>query len=473
MAGSPRSGAKVSAHACTNRRRPRRCGRRWSPVVITRRKAPKVRPVPRAKNRATTVNGVNGDDGEDGENGHHGGNCPVGGGLETDAEGVPGSAPLSSMVALTFCDAADTGTDNIADYVKALVGHYGTRTMPDGIEFPLAAAATDSVRAIAGLSADIVVKWLDPLGWQHQRPATTPRFAPTPTLSPTRRRLGARRDAAMERQRNLRLDLGEPRIHLQRPTPTTAPTGQHMTLASSSPTGAPDESPSTSAWSDADLTSTSTTTRSRSAARGFSSSRIRRRASGRSIEAQSHCATTRRATRVPVTGHGWPPIRRHRRRSRGVVVGILSDCSGGQTPWGTIITAEENVQDFYGDLEACWTGQPLRPRPGLRSRRQRQLNGASPSRLHQPRRKPRTPDPYGYLVEIDPGAARRVLRHRHARVGHRKLGALGRAHWENAAFAVDADWKLLPGQPIVLYAGDDRRCGRIYKFVSASATRSA
>src|SRR5690606_22085018 len=38
-----------------------------------------------------------------------------------------------------------------------------------------------------------------------------------------------------------------------------------------------------------------------------------------------------------------------------VVPGISGDCSGGTTPWGTIFTAEENVQDYYGDLEPCWT----------------------------------------------------------------------------------------------------------------------
>ncbi|MEZ4250858.1 MAG: DUF839 domain-containing protein [Polyangiales bacterium] len=39
----------------------------------------------------------------------------------------------------------------------------------------------------------------------------------------------------------------------------------------------------------------------------------------------------------------------------GVVAGIQADCSGALTPWGTIVTAEENVQGSYGDLEPCWT----------------------------------------------------------------------------------------------------------------------
>ena len=35
------------------------------------------------------------------------------------------------------------------------------------------------------------------------------------------------------------------------------------------------------------------------------------------------------------------------------------------------------------------------------------------------------------------------------------------------SFAVDADWKLLPGKPITIYSGDDRRSGRIYKWTSS------
>ena len=45
----------------------------------------------------------------------------------------------------------------------------------------------------------------------------------------------------------------------------------------------------------------------------------------------------------------------------------------------------------------------------------------------------------------------------------------GRARWENATFAVDPDWKLVPGQPIVIYAADDRRGGRIFKWSSSGS----
>ena len=43
---------------------------------------------------------------------------------------------------------------------------------------------------------------------------------------------------------------------------------------------------------------------------------------------------------------------------------------------------------------------------------------------------------------------------------------MGRARWENVAIVVDQNWQLQSGKRIVLYAGNDRRSGRIYKWVS-------
>ena len=80
-------------------------------------------------------------------------------------------------------------------------------------------------------------------------------------------------------------------------------------------------------------------------------------------------------------------------------------------------------------------------------------------------------DGYGFLAEVDPGADADDVYESAARGGdgrgHRKIGAMGRAHWENAACVVGRDFALLPGQPIVLYSGNDRNSGHVYKFVSA------
>jgi hypothetical protein len=78
-------------------------------------------------------------------------------------------------------------------------------------------------------------------------------------------------------------------------------------------------------------------------------------------------------------------------------------------------------------------------------------------------------DLYGYLAEIDVGAAPdEYFGRTEPGVGHQKLGAMGRARWENAAIAVGGDWNLIAGQPITIYAGNDRRSGHVYKWVSAA-----
>src|SRR5262245_57416962 len=81
--------------------------------------------------------GPKGDNGVDGRPGVDGKSCPVGNVLTGQVEGVAPTAPLSSVVALGFCDLAQTNSTNIPDYVKALVTKYGTNSLPMGFDFPL------------------------------------------------------------------------------------------------------------------------------------------------------------------------------------------------------------------------------------------------------------------------------------------------------------------------------------------------
>jgi secreted PhoX family phosphatase len=159
----------------------------------------------------------------------------------------------------------------------------------------------------------------------------------------------------------------------------------------------------------------------------------------------------------------------------GVVVGINSDCSGGVSPWGTVISAEENVQFSYGDSESCWTSnnqfvamQGFDPgadvSPTLTASASSDFGRTSVVAERHAR------DNYGYLVEMDPT---RPAGEYYGRVsptrGHRKLGNFGRARWENATFATDSSWRLVDGQRVTMYFADDRQSGRIYKWVSRVA----
>jgi len=161
---------------------------------------------------------------------------------------------------------------------------------------------------------------------------------------------------------------------------------------------------------------------------------------------------------------------------QGVVPGIMGDCSGGQTPWGTILTAEENVQSYYGDLEAAWTsnnafvvdagfdpGGPIDPI--FEFAEATAFGSSSDPAGHHNR------DFFGYISEIDPGVPANdyyeSISDGGDGMGHRKLGSMGRVRWENAAPIVNSDWELTPGDPIVILGANDRRGGRIYKFVSS------
>jgi secreted PhoX family phosphatase len=158
----------------------------------------------------------------------------------------------------------------------------------------------------------------------------------------------------------------------------------------------------------------------------------------------------------------------------GVAAGILADCSGTLTPWGTVLSAEENAQDFYGDLEACWSaanaflpGTGFDPGAPVAPVLTPETAISSFGRSVDPRRR-HARDLHGYLVDMDPGRPPSAWYGRDGPGrGHRKLGAVGRARWENATFAVDRLGGLVPGRPVVLYAGDDRKGGRLYRFTSA------
>jgi secreted PhoX family phosphatase len=151
------------------------------------------------------------------------------------------------------------------------------------------------------------------------------------------------------------------------------------------------------------------------------------------------------------------------------VPGTSSNCSGAVTPWGTFLTAEENVNFAYGELESCWNSSNGFV-PGPCNAGADIVWNTTPSASADYTRGTAVntrPHYYSYIAEIDPEAAPGEAYDAETGRGHLKIGSLGRAHWENAAFHVGDDWNLVPDQPIVFYAGDDRRGGRIYKWVSS------
>ncbi len=414
------------------------------------------------------------------------------------------SSPLSSMVAVSFVDEQGTGAENAVDYVKTLVAQYANDELPANVQFPLANASTDTVRALKGFHTNVVIKWLDPLTWDNSIDA--PRFGANndyiayfgdgwqdeESLSPIFRGSG---NAGW-------VWSNHEYVSNSSPTLTSAPTGQHLTLAQFlQRMGVLTNDITSDEWSQEDIdtyvayykrqvggswmhivqdpsSGEWSVDRSANNMRYDGSNQTLLTVVGQSLSAQAKV----RETDIPSEEENEEETTEENEADaplallpEGVVPGIMGDCSGGQTPWGTILTGEENVQAYYGDLEVAWTSKnAFVPESGFDA-------GAPISPIFEALDTSafgKTSDPaghhnrdfYGYLSEIDPGAASNnyyeSVNGGGDGVGHRKIGGMGRTRWENATVAVNGDWELIPNEPIVLYGGNDRRSGRIYKFVS-------
>ena len=126
------------------------------------------------------------------------------------------------------------------------------------------------------------------------------------------------------------------------------------------------------------------------------------------------------------------------------VLGTFANCATGKTPWGTLLTCEENVDDYFHRVAPDARGQ----RYGLRERDVypwHQAHARFDGRLE-----PNEPHRFGWVVEIapfDPDST------------PKKRTALGRFKHETATVRRDPDGS------IALYMGDDEAFEHLYKFV--------
>lgn len=114
--------------------------------------------------------------------------------------------------------------------------------------------------------------------------------------------------------------------------------------------------------------------------------------------------------------------------------GTLANCAGGVTPWGTVLTCEENYHNFYGEVKF--------KDDGTRERVPSTLHGWE-SADDQP------PEHYGWVVEVNPFTGKA-----------KKLTALGRFARECATVV------KTPSGKCVVYSGDDANDQCVYKFIS-------
>ncbi|WP_159945211.1 MULTISPECIES: PhoX family phosphatase [unclassified Nocardiopsis] len=147
----------------------------------------------------------------------------------------------------------------------------------------------------------------------------------------------------------------------------------------------------------------------------------------------------------PAAGH---PLLQTAEDPTGTLVrGMLNNCAGGMTPWGTFLTAEENFNQYFGGAAGTRETSRYGLGTGLPSRRWDRVEERFDLSKH-----PNEANRFGYIVEVDPldpGSE------------PRKRTMLGRFKHEGATTRLAEDGR------VVAYMGDDERFDYMYKFVSA------
>ncbi len=136
------------------------------------------------------------------------------------------------------------------------------------------------------------------------------------------------------------------------------------------------------------------------------------------------------------------------------ILGTLSNCASGKTPWGTYLSGEENWAGYFRG--------PAQPSEHERRWGIRPNGGWNKWPDHDERfdaaKHPNEPNRFGWIVELDPMDPNSTPI---------KRTAIGRAAHEGAWVAVTRD------QRAVVYSGEDARFEYIYKFVSRDRIRPA
>jgi uncharacterized protein len=190
------------------------------------------------------------------------------------------------------------------------------------------------------------------------------------------------------------------------------------------------------------------------AAHGGSVVEVKRGADGRWSfvkESRYNRRVTALATAMTIVG---PAAGHQRMRTKAdpqgkTVIGMLGNCAGGVTPWGTVLSGEENVDGYF-------MGRMDQSHPEQRNYDRMGIPGAyiAWGRFHDRfdiNKEPLEANRFGWIVEIDPYEPDSPPR---------KLTALGRFKHEGAGVALNKDGR------VVVYMGDDQRFEHVYRFVS-------
>jgi secreted PhoX family phosphatase len=132
-------------------------------------------------------------------------------------------------------------------------------------------------------------------------------------------------------------------------------------------------------------------------------------------------------------------------------LGMINNCAGGVTPWGTWLTCEENFHGYF-------QGKLPDTHPEARNHRRYGVPGSfyAWGKFHDRfdvLKEPNEPNRFGWIVEIDPFDPTSMPK---------KRTAFGRGKHEGAAGVINADGRY------VIYSGDDQRFDYVYRFVTTA-----
>lgn len=155
----------------------------------------------------------------------------------------------------------------------------------------------------------------------------------------------------------------------------------------------------------------------------------------------------------PAAGSTW--LRTAADPSGRTVIGTLNNCVGGVTPWGTVLSGEENFNQYFVGGDAVPAAlKPRYARYGINTSTRYPRDSRKWDRADERfdlAKHPNEAHRFGWVVEIDPyNPASRPRKHT----------ALGRFKHEGATVTVAKDGR------VVAYMGDDERFDYLYKFVS-------
>ncbi|MET0426046.1 MAG: PhoX family phosphatase [Actinoplanes sp.] len=155
----------------------------------------------------------------------------------------------------------------------------------------------------------------------------------------------------------------------------------------------------------------------------------------------------------PVTGSPW--LRTAADPAGVSAIGTLNNCAGGVTPWGTVLSGEENFnQYFVGGDQAPESLKTRLARYGITTTARYPSESRRWERAQERfdlARHPNEAHRFGWIVEVDPYEPGSTPR---------KHTAMGRFKHEGANVIVARNGR------VAAYMGDDERFEYLYKFVS-------